>query len=193
MAGTLGVRMSYSKALLYLWNQCDQIKDEELRAGCEVFLEDAAFNSCTGSSSVGSHPHHCYPGGLVIHTAEVLRGALALGEVYGADLDVLRVAAIWHDMHKTLEYEVQEGGYVTKKEYASRIGHPVGAATQFAHEHGYEGPNEQRGNIHHCSLSHHGRREWGAPVEPATVEAQILHYADMMSMQYGPGKYEEAK
>jgi 3'-5' exoribonuclease len=34
-------------------------------------------------------------------------------------------------------------------------------------------------------LAHHGRKEWGSPVEPATNEAWILHAADMMSSREG--------
>jgi 3'-5' exoribonuclease len=33
----------------------------------------------------------------------------------------------------------------------------------------------------HVILSHHGRREWGAPVLPRTPEALLLHYCDVMS------------
>lgn len=34
----------------------------------------------------------------------------------------------------------------------------------------------------------HGRKEWGSQIEPKTVEANILHFADMMSMQFGEGR-----
>ena len=33
----------------------------------------------------------------------------------------------------------------------------------------------------HLVLSHHGRLEFGAAVEPMTLEAEILHYADNAS------------
>jgi 23S rRNA maturation-related 3'-5' exoribonuclease YhaM len=36
-------------------------------------------------------------------------------------------------------------------------------------------------NITHNILSHHGMREWGSPVAPATKEAWILHLCDNMS------------
>ena len=29
-------------------------------------------------------------------------------------------------------------------------------------------------------MSHHGQKEWGSPVIPYTLEAQILHYADLI-------------
>jgi 23S rRNA maturation-related 3'-5' exoribonuclease YhaM len=35
--------------------------------------------------------------------------------------------------------------------------------------------------VTHAILSHHGQREWGSPVRPATKLAWILHTCDMMS------------
>ena len=33
----------------------------------------------------------------------------------------------------------------------------------------------------HVIQSHHGCKEWGSPVEPKTIEAQIIHFADNFS------------
>ena len=33
----------------------------------------------------------------------------------------------------------------------------------------------------HLILAHHGRLEWGSPVPPLTLEAEILHWADNAS------------
>jgi 3'-5' exoribonuclease len=35
--------------------------------------------------------------------------------------------------------------------------------------------------LHHLILSHHGKVEFGAPVEPMTLEAELLHHADNAS------------
>jgi len=32
--------------------------------------------------------------------------------------------------------------------------------------------------LQHIILSHHGKLEWGSPVEPATIEAVIVHHVD---------------
>ena len=37
--------------------------------------------------------------------------------------------------------------------------------------------------MQHLIVSHHGTKEWGSPVEPATIEACILHFADNMDAQ----------
>jgi 23S rRNA maturation-related 3'-5' exoribonuclease YhaM len=33
--------------------------------------------------------------------------------------------------------------------------------------------------LRHIVLAHHGRPEWGAPCEPHTVEAWLVHLADV--------------
>jgi len=70
---------------------------------------------------------------------------------------------------------------ITKKTYRKRINHVAGSAMEF-HRHAYGVlDTEELEQIEHLLLSHHGRKEWGSPVEPATAEAFILHAADMMS------------
>jgi 3'-5' exoribonuclease len=38
-----------------------------------------------------------------------------------------------------------------------------------------------RDTVAHAILAHHGRHEWGSPVAPATPEATVIHFADMLS------------
>jgi 3'-5' exoribonuclease len=126
------------------------------------------------------------------------------------DMSVVVAAAIWHDYAKVHEYRLKEKRVwsdipkpdaeegdepvavfahmnpetlITKLPYMQLIGHPVGSAMEFQKAmHGVQVPSEDWVNrVVHCILSHHGRREWGAPVEPATPEAWVLHSADMLS------------
>lgn len=41
-----------------------------------------------------------------------------------------------------------------------------------------EANSEEIEMLQHIILSHHGRLEWGSPVEPATIEAIIVHHVD---------------
>lgn len=34
--------------------------------------------------------------------------------------------------------------------------------------------------LQHMVLSHHGKQEWGSPVEPKLMEAEVLHHIDML-------------
>ncbi len=126
--------------------------------------------------------------------------------------DILIAAALWHDFAKVREYEQKElngHDYTFERMKGTRmlpvreapldsvpvwigtdnakcIHHIPGSAIEFtvaARESGVdESVIEQ---VQHCILAHHGRREWGSPVEPQTLEALILHQADMTSAQYG--------
>jgi 23S rRNA maturation-related 3'-5' exoribonuclease YhaM len=43
-----------------------------------------------------------------------------------------------------------------------------------------------RDAVIHCIHAHHGPvKEWGSPEAPRTIEALILHQADMLSAGYG--------
>lgn len=171
---------------------------------CTRVLSDPRFATAYGSAG----QHHAYPGGLMVHTSEVLETALHLSNIYtDADREVLTVAAVYHDYMKIKEYlpEVQGTGNYSngvpvkfgKTPYRNLVRHVAGGHAEFLRnlddftetlpvDNG-EFDNKVL-NIEHCLLAHHGRHEWGSPVEPQTVEANILHMADMLSMQYGAGK-----
>jgi 3'-5' exoribonuclease len=151
---------------------------ERYQALCEVVTNSVAFQSGFG----GSAHHHAYPGGLQDHTMEVIKHCQGM---MGSDVDreVLLTAAVWHDFHKIYEYKWNlETDKIDKLPYAKTVGHVVGSAAEFMQVAGIMGfAPDVRQAIFHCILSHHGRREWGSPVEPQTKEAYILHAADMLS------------
>lgn len=143
---------------------------------CRVVLFDQRFERGAG----GSEHHHAYAGGLVDHTAEVVGSCERCNK--NINWNILLTAAIWHDYHKIHDYAVFPDGKIEKLPYRNLIGHVVGGCTEFtavAFEHRLDEEAIQK--IAHCLLSHHGRREWGSPVEPQTLEAFILHAADMLS------------
>jgi len=161
----------------------DRVTSLALRECCRYALGDPRFAKGYGSSVDTSHKHHAYSGGLVVHTAEVVTAAVSMGETVGADLDVLITAAIWHDFAKIHDYD--EHGNGTK--YRDLIRHVSGSFAEFTwYWDVIEHPKYEE--ISHCILAHHGRKEWGSPVEPQTKEAACLHYADMLSMQFGAGR-----
>lgn len=175
---------------------------EPFRTICEDLITDFRFAETYGSAGM----HHAYPGGLAIHVYEVLKGALALAEEYPeADKVVLTVAAIFHDSMKMREYDPSvkgEGKYSDgtpvlfgKTKYSKLVRHVAGSHAAFMCALACYDPDTFPENwedtvmkIEHCILAHHGRKEWGSPVEPQIVEAQILHFADMLSYEYGEGR-----
>jgi 23S rRNA maturation-related 3'-5' exoribonuclease YhaM len=73
--------------------------------------------------------------------------------------------------------------------FGKKTGHISAGAMHFSisAERFAVNPNLQDAVVH-CLLSHHGRREWGSPVEPQTLEALLLHQADMASAKFGQTK-----
>ncbi|MFX0102150.1 MAG: family 1 glycosylhydrolase, partial [Candidatus Hodarchaeota archaeon] len=45
-------------------------------------------------------------------------------------------------------------------------------------------PKDLEKKIRHIILSHHGRKEWDAIVEPQFAEAEIVHYLDMVDSRF---------
>lgn len=144
--------------------------------------------------------HHAYPGGLAVHTLEVVQ--LAFEECRS---DVMVAAAVLHDYAKIWAYQLlvrqcskvdgkcdlgMDGCCVychqtmyVKTEQERKVGHVVESWRLFmaqAEMHGLDG--NLMLEVGHAMLAHHGRREWGSPVEARTREAFALHAADMLSM-----------
>lgn len=185
-----------------LINHIQSIQDPALRKTCESILTFDKFFTCPASLSF----HHAYEGGLLAHTVEVCDIALSTyiglcsnstGKCIAplANEDTLLAAALWHDVLKVEEYERSETAAVSgimwrhTDTYGKRIGHICGGAALFHYHAGIGGVSiETMDDVMHCILAHHGRKEWGSPVEPQTIEALILHQSDMLSAQYGVTK-----
>jgi 3'-5' exoribonuclease len=122
--------------------------------------------------------HHAYRGGFLEHVLSVARSALMLGAAYGANQDLLTAGALLHDIGKLEELE-----YDRSTSY-SREGNLVGHVTlgtimvRTATASIPDFPDILRTQIEHLIVSHHGHKEFGAPVEPMTIEAMILSAAD---------------
>lgn len=184
-----------------------QIFNEKLRSTCQVLLNSERFNLWPASFQF----HHAYESGIRVHTEEVGVFAEQMRRGTSADADILKTAVVWHDAMKIWEYDTKvvpmgsipgerclfwktEGGkdhYWVRSHvgYDRLVGHISGGALEFQIEaRKFEVLDSDIQRVAHCLLSHHGRREWGSPVEPQTVEALILHQADMLSAKFGPTK-----
>lgn len=127
--------------------------------------------------------HHNYVGGLLHHTVEVMMIAYNSAKLFKCDIDVVIASAFFHDIMKVNEYTL-EGEYLP---YANQIGHVTGSAMVFeeiAKKNHVD--NDKIMKVVHCILAHHGLREWGSPVTPDSIEAAILHCADLMSSKINP-------
>lgn len=122
--------------------------------------------------------------GLFAHSVRVARIALAIARAYGEpglayDAALVTAACLLHDIGKVYTlpsvagaalpdraqlYDHVTMGIVLIHEATRRCDPPLAPRRAEA--------------LFHAVLAHHGRKEWGAPVEPATLEAWLVHLAD---------------
>lgn len=175
------------------------ICDLNLLRTCQKVLDDPKFWTWPASLSF----HHNYKEGLAWHTLEVwnLAGAIANSrDISCSNSEVISASCIWHDYLKTEEYLLADSpipnqrslkcseGFFVKKEGADSLhSHIEDGAKAFVLEARKNNVDESLiSQVEHCILSHHGFvKEWGSQVAPKTLEALIVHQADMLSAMAG--------
>lgn len=129
--------------------------------------------------------HHHVNCGLAQHTAEVIQIGLQTRAVLNLQ-DVIPyeeyfIAALYHDTGKVKAYtQVLDGHWVKTQD--SRLFHHIHLGVKIFEEMvAHEKLDYPTGPIVHAIMAHHGVREWGSPVSPATPTAQLLFQSDMTS------------
>ncbi len=127
--------------------------------------------------------HHAIVGGLMLHTASIVEMAEKTCQVYpNINRELLLSGAILHDVAKTFEMETGKTGLCSGYSVGGElIGHLVKGAMyieETAKELGIE--SEKVTLLEHMVLSHHGVPEYGSPVRPMFLEAEILSTLDSL-------------
>jgi 3'-5' exoribonuclease len=127
--------------------------------------------------------HHAYRHGLLEHSLIVAEVAAAVAERFATvNRDLTVAGALLHDIGKVDSYSADPmaPGFtdVGRLHGEIVIGHDIvrGLIDEIA---GF--PPEMSVQLRHIVVSHHGEREKGSPVVPATREAVIVHYCDDMT------------
>lgn len=161
-----------------------QLSAPRLSRTLALFYADAAFRARYERCPASTSGHHAELGGLLKHTCEVARIALAIAREFpAADTELLLTGALLHDIGKLASYRWEGGFEMTVA--GSVLGHVVLGALMVDQRVRAAEPSpctpEELLLLQHLILSHHGKLEFGAPVPPLTLEAEILHFADNAS------------
>lgn len=172
---------SMEKGIKFYFNK---IKAKHLKELIRIMIFDTKFYDDFTSYPAARRVHHNYYHGLLHHTLEVLKFANVVASTKNLSQiqqDRLMVMAMLHDWGKIMEYKkLPQVGFT---DVGIMIGHIFlsGHYTLNAINTIENFPEEDRLVILNGILGHHGSLEFGSPVLPKTIEAQILHQADKMS------------
>lgn len=148
--------------------------------------------------------HHALKGGLLYHTATMLKIAKQLTPLYPfLNADLLYAGVILHDIGKVDEMLADETGAVSDYSPEGKLlGHIISEIVEidrFGQQLGTD--PEILLLLKHMILSHHYEAEYGSPKKPMFPEAELLHHIDIIDARMNtmeriekslaPGKFSE--
>ncbi len=160
-----------------------EIQKPRLARVLALFYEDDEFRRRYEQCPASISGHHAALGGLLKHTVEVGAIARTIARVSGADPDLVLAGVLLHDIGKLEAYRWDN--VFDYSDTGHLVGHVVLGSLlldrRLDDETDQPCTDKERALLHHLVLSHHGRLEFGSPVAPMTLEAEVLHWADNAS------------
>lgn len=174
-----------------LWSALDgyrnNVVDARLRGVLNLFYEDPDFREQFQQWPAAVTGHHAAVGGLLLHVYEVTAMACRNAKVMRANVDLVVTGAMLHDIGKLRTYTVGPDGfgYTARQLLTGHIVEGVLLLKERLETHKYASDwvltETQELELVHGILSHHQRLEYGSPVQPATLEAELVCWADEAS------------
>lgn len=155
------------------------VKEPSLRRLLDGFFEDEEFVSGFTSAPASIQLHSAAVGGLLRHTLNVAELCLRIVEIHpDLDRDLVLTGALLHDIGKIPSFKVTSN--ITQTHEGNLLGHIIlGDQELTARISEIDGfPVDLASKLRHVLLAHHGRKDWGSPVEPMLPEALAVHEAD---------------
>ncbi|MGN0521533.1 MAG: 3'-5' exoribonuclease YhaM family protein [Eubacterium sp.] len=164
-----------------LLKKVDDFRDSELKAIVrEIMLENREKLEVFPAAY---RLHHAIVGGLMLHTASIVEMAEKTCIVYpNINRELLISGAILHDVAKTFEMQTGKSGLCKGYTIGGElIGHLVKGAMYVEETSKKLGIDSEKVTLlEHMILSHHGVPEYGSPVRPMFLEAEILSALDSL-------------
>ncbi|MBA3882487.1 MAG: HD domain-containing protein [Chthoniobacterales bacterium] len=192
LQGPAELREKQARDWSYIEERVRALRDPRLRALCEAFIAEwgERFRRTAGARSY----HHARRGGLVEHTAQMMRLAAQIAPLYPRlNFDLLVAGILFHDSGKLWENQLPENGFTMGfDERGELMGHiSIGMelvnsmwrkVQSDAAASGWNqltpASEDVRLHLLHLIAAHHGEIQLGSPVNPKTPEAMALHYID---------------
>jgi len=162
----------------------NKISDKWLSELLKVIYTDPEVELKFLTAPAGKLWHGAYIGGLAEHSLNVTKICEITASFFPiCRIDLLLTSAILHDIGKIDEISVDSFFDYTIN--GRLIGHIILGNNRIQNAikkiNGF--PENISDEISHLILSHHGETAMGSPIPPMTLEACILHHADMLEAQ----------
>lgn len=155
----------------------NQIRNEKIAKIVNALLNH--YDNALYEYPAASKIHHNYIGGLATHTCGMIKVGNAIADIYPSiNRDYLLAGIIIHDLGKIEEFT---SPIVTEYSLEGKLLGHISILDARILEIGKElklEDSEELLILRHMVLSHHGKQEFGSPVLPETLEAEILTYID---------------
>ena len=168
------------------------VKNIYIKSYLDVIFDNSATQELFKTAPASVSNRGAYRGGLVEHTYKVMWNALGImasqamaKDPAKIDRDIVIAGVLCHDLGKMYAYEVNPTGVhhtrsgLLLAHLPMSYGISVQAFIQAESVLHREIPEAIKDHINHCILAHHGILEYGSPIKPQSIEAQIIHVADM--------------
>jgi len=191
LQGPADLRAKQNADWEFIGQTMQTIADPRLRALCDAFLKE--WGDRFRRTAAARNYHHARRGGLVEHTAQMMRVAKEIVPLYPElNLDLLLAGILFHDCGKLWENQLPENGFnMSYDERGELMGHisiglelvnslwrKVSVENASAWKELVPASKDVRLHLLHLIGAHHGEPEFGSPVSPKTPEAMALHYID---------------
>ena len=158
--------------------------------GCLEALDKKKLRMCPAAKSM----HHSFQGGLLVHTGEVVQYLRSIVQISASkysfvDGDVLLGSGVMHDIGKVFTYDFDAYGNAIYLKEESTLGHLYCGMRWI--QNMSELPKYKDispkfiDDVLHCVASHHGELKHGSMREMQSLEARLLHLADVISSEQG--------
>ena len=187
-AGTPETTAATDRDFSCLQDAAASLADPRLKALCALFLDE--YGERFRRAAAARFNHHAHRGGLLRHTAQMMRSASALCGVYShLNRDLLLTGVLFHDSGKLWEMCPPEFGFEMPREIRGELLGHISIGVELVNALWRKLPLEEwkslvpaseevRLHLLHLVASHHGELQFGSPIEPKTPEAALLHFVD---------------
>ncbi|MGP1570244.1 MAG: 3'-5' exoribonuclease YhaM family protein [Eubacteriales bacterium] len=165
----------------YIYSRAKDIADEDYRKIAVWHLEK--YKDKLMYYPAAQSNHHAQFGGLLYHIKRMLMSGDKLCDVYESiNRDMVACGVIMHDIEKINEIRSNElgisDGYSVQGMLLGHIVQGVVCIDRYEQEEGMDPKKALL--LKHMILSHHYEPEFGSPKRPMFLEAELLHYLDII-------------